>query len=244
MINNNMNWDNYLLESKTPAGTYAHLGVLEGQVTAPFDLSVLPADTKILGMSTPLKKFKLHYSNLSTLSGNTTIEALSVNDLDQERLDVIASWPNLKYLQISNNQQEEIPDLSSLKSLEVLVLANIKKVADIDFLKGLQSLKTLYIYGINNLYDLTPIANLSHLKELFIDHGKMSGTGKPVKSLAPLSALEQLQYLHIMITTEEKAPDLTVLYNLKNLQKLSVLPRYLKTTQKEQLLRELPLLKE
>lgn len=239
-----MNWQNYLLESKAPAGTYAHLGVLEGQVTAPFDLSTLPADTKILEMGTPAKKFKLQYSNLSALSGNTNIEAIFVNDLDQERLAIISSWPNLKYLQISVNQQDEIPDLSSLKSLEVLILANIKKVQHIDFIKGLQNLKTLYIYGINNLYDLSPIASLPQLEELFIEHGKMSGTGKAVQSIEPLSALKQLQYLHASLTTEDKSPDLSVLYPLKKLQVLYLLPRYLKAPHGEQLMRELPLLTE
>lgn len=238
-----MNWTHYLLEEKTPNGTYAHLGVLEGMVTASFDLSELPVDAKNVSMGTPLKKFKLQYTNLSSLSGNKSIEAISINDIDEERLAVFATLPNLKYLQISTNQQSEIPNLSCLKSLEVLIVANFKKVENIDFVMGIKNLKTLYIYGINNLYDLDPISELTNLEELFIDHGKMSGTGKAVKSIEPLSALTELKYLHLSVAFEEKTPDFSVLYKLKKLQKLTLLPRYLKTVQIEVLKKELPLIK-
>jgi hypothetical protein len=223
-----MNWNNYLLENKAPNGSYAHLGILAGMVTAPFDLSALPTDTKIVSLSTPLKKFKLQYSNLPFLSGNSNIEAISLNDIDNERLAIFATLPNLKYLQISVNQQSEIPNLSCLKSLEVLILANIKKVENIDFIKGLKNLKTLYIYGINNLYDLTPISDLINLEELFIEHGKMSGTGKAIKSIESLKTLNLLKYLQLSLTIEGKSPDLTALSNLKNLQKLTLLPKYMK----------------
>lgn len=237
-----MNWNNYLLEEKAPNGTYAHLGVLEGIVTAPFNLSELPTDTRIVSLSTPAKKFKLQYSNISSLRGNNNIEAISLNDIDEERLAVFATLPNFKYLQISNNQQNEIPNLSSLKSLEVLILANLKKVENIDFITGMKSLKTLYIYGVNNFYDLAPISDLTNLEELFIDHGKMSGTGKEVKSIEPLSALTQLKYLHLSVLFEGKTPDFSALYNLKKLQRLTLLPRYLKSGQLEVLKKELPLI--
>ena len=219
------------------------MGILEGMVTTPFDLSELPDDTKYVSMSITLKKFKLEYSNLTSLSGNKSIEAISINDIDEERLAMFATLPNLKYLQISTNQQKEIPNLSFLKSLEVLILANFKKVENIHFVAGMKNLKTLYIYGINNLYDLAPISDLTNLEELFIDHGKMSGTGKSVKSIEPLNVLTQLKYLHLSIAFEEKTPDFSVLYKLKKLQKLKLLPRYLKAGQIEVLKKELPLIK-
>ncbi|MEQ7799999.1 hypothetical protein ABDJ41_09300 [Pedobacter sp. ASV1-7] len=228
VTNATMNWNNYLLENKAPSESYAHLGVLEGMVTAPFDLSVLPTDAKIVSLSTPLKKFKLQYSNLSSLNGNSNIEAICLNDIDDERLSIFSTLPNLKYLQISVNQQSEIPNLSCLKSLEVLILANLKKVENIDFIKGLKNLKTLYIYGINNLYDLTPISDLTNLEELFIEHGKMSGTGKAIKSIDPLKTLNLLKYLQLTLAIEGKNPDLNALNNLKKLQKLTLLPRYMK----------------
>ncbi|MGE9314776.1 hypothetical protein ACLOAU_24175 [Niabella sp. CJ426] len=236
-----MNWDNYLLEEKAPGGAIAHLGILDGTINAPFDLSALPVDAHIVSMSTPLKKFKLGYTNLSSLKGNNQIEAISVNDIDEERLAVFATLPHLKYLQISVNSQNEIPDLSALQSLEVLILANIKKVENIHFIEKLKSLKTLYIYGFNNLYDLSPIAGLTGLKELCIDHGKMSGTGKPVKSIEPLTALTQLQYLRLGVTIGEKNPDWTALHGLKKLRHLWMLPRYLKDKEKEILKKEFPL---
>lgn len=130
-----MNWNNYMLESKAPYGDYAHLGVLKGSVSGIYDLSKIPNDTTILGLSTPLKKFKINYTNFSALIGNDKIEAITLDYLDKERISIFSALPNLKYLQISINKQEEIPDLSSIESIEVLILANITKVQNIDFLK-------------------------------------------------------------------------------------------------------------
>lgn len=238
-----MNWNNYMLEDKAPSGEYAHLGVLEGSVFGIYDLSKVPDDTKVLGLSTPLKKFKINYTNFSALIGNDKIEAVSLDYLDEERISVFATLPNLKYLEISINKQDEIPALSSLKSIEVLVLANITKIQNIDFVSNMKNLKTLYIYGINNLYDLNPISTLISLEELAIDHGKMSGTGKSVKSISPLKGLSQLKYLRLAVTIEDESKDLKVLYGLKKLQKIRLLPRYLKNGSWELLQEHLPLIK-
>ena len=238
-----MNWNDYLLNEKAPIGTFAHLGVLEGTVQGVFDLSELPENTKVLDLSTPLKKFKLKYTNLDSLKGNKHIKAISLNDVDEERIVIFSTLPNLKYLKISNNQQTEIPDLSCLQSLEVLILANIKKVENIDFISRLKNLKTLYIYGFNHLYDLSSITSLKGLEELFLDHGKMSGTGKAIKSIEPISKLSNLNYLHLSVAIENKNYDITPLLTLKQLQKLFLLPRYLADGQKEVLQEALPKVK-
>lgn len=72
----NMNWTNYLLEKKAPSTYYAHLGVLEGTVNVPYDVSELPTNAVIIDMSTPLKKFKLKYTNIASLIANEKIEAI------------------------------------------------------------------------------------------------------------------------------------------------------------------------
>jgi len=100
----------------------------------------------------------------------------------------------------------------------------------------------LYIYEISNLYDLTPIASLTSLEELFLDHGKMSGTGKAVKSMEPISKLMNLKYLAFILNVENKNYDVTPLLSLKKLQKLHILPRYLDNGNREKLLNELPLI--
>lgn len=239
-----MNWNNYLSEKKSPYGTYAHLGVFEGTVSGIFDLATISEDTKILEMSTPLKKFKLTYTNLSSLANHPNIEAIRLGEIDEERVAVFATLPNLKYLQISVNKQEEFPNLSSLKNLEVLVLSGIKQVKNIDFLAGMSNLKTLYVYGLNHLYDLAPLATLTNLEELFLDHGKMSGTGQGVKSMEPISELVHLKYLAFILNVEGKDYSIQPLLSLKKIEQLLILPRYLQNGQREQLLSELPLLKE
>lgn len=239
-----MNWDNYLLEQKSPVADYADLGVLKGTVGGIFDLSTIPNDTKILDMSTPLKKFKLTYTNLSSLNANKNIEAIRLGEIDDERVCVFSTLPNLKYLHISVNKQNEIPDLTPLKNLQVLVLSSIKKAENIDFLKGLTNLKTLYIKEINNMSDLEPLSSLTNLEELFLHHGKMSGTGQSVKSMEPISKLTNLKYLAFILNVEKKNYDITPLLSLKKLQKIYILPRYLNNGNSEKLLNELPLITE
>lgn len=237
-----MNWENYLSENKSPVSGYAHLGVFEGQVSGVFDLSKLPANTKVLDLSTPLKKFKKTYTNLSYLIGNTSIEAISLNDIDEERLSVLSTLNNLNYLHIRNNQQEEILDLSALKSLKVLILSGIKRVENIDFVQNMNHLQTLYVYGINKLQDLIPLLNLTQLKELFLEHGKMSGTGNAVNSIEPLAGLINLEYLKLGLNVKNSNYDISPLLKLKKLKSLMILPRFLKNGQKELLEKELPLI--
>ncbi|KAF2082260.1 leucine-rich repeat domain-containing protein [Flavobacterium sharifuzzamanii] len=235
-----MNWDNYLLEEKAPCGSIAHLGILEGTVSGIYDLSEINDDAKVLYLSTPVKKSKKNYTNFSSLIGKNNIEAISIDYLDEERISVFSTLPNLKYLQVSSNKQDEIPDLGSLESVEILVLANITRIQSIDFVKNMNNLKTLYIYGINNLYDLTPISQLTNLEELDIEHGKMSGTGKSIKSINPLESLRQLKYLRLALRIEDDSVNLKSLYRLQKLQKIILLPRYMKNKFWEGLIKELP----
>lgn len=223
-----MNWNNYLIEEKYPS-TYPHLGVIEGTVRCPFDISELADNAAIIiDMGTPPKKMKLNYTNYNTLVGNKSIQAISVNDINEERLSVFSTLPNLQYLKISNCKQENLPNLSALKSLKVLLLSGITKHEDISLVSDLKNLETLYIYGFNTLYDLSPLEKLTNLKELWLDHGKMSGTGNPVKSLAPISKLKKLEYLSFILNVENKNYDVSPILNLKELKYVRMLPRYYK----------------
>ncbi|MFJ8459624.1 hypothetical protein ACIQ57_10885 [Lysinibacillus xylanilyticus] len=224
-----MNWERYLLDDKAPVSDYAHLGLIEGaRRTENFDLATLEEDTRIVALSTPLKKSKKKYVNYESLVGNQMIEGIYLTDLDEERLQIFSTLPNLKYLHISSGKMGNIPNLSCLHSLEVLILANLSQVKDLNFLIGLQNLQTLYIFGMNHLYDLTALATLSNLKELSLNHGRMSGTGKPVKSFEPVGKLIKLEYLSLILVLENKSRDITPILKLENIRKLYLLPRYTK----------------
>lgn len=241
-----MNWTNYLLEKKSPIGYYAHLGCFKDEISAPFNLSELDANVCKINISTPLKKFKLNYSNWESLANNPNIEAITIQDLDEERLSVFATLPNLKYLQISINKQESLPNLSCLKNLEILILANITRVQNINFLDGLNSLKTLYIYGVKGMENIEVISKLNNLQELSLNHGKLSGTGTPIRSLEPISKLTHLKYLDLYINTKESTI-LPFIYPLQQLEHLFLLPKYLKSLKKEEketFLKTFPNLKE
>jgi Leucine-rich repeat (LRR) protein len=236
----NMDWNNYLLEEKSPVANWAHLGTLEGNIRGIYDLSELPKNAKVISLYSPLKKLKLSYQNWDALTGNENIEAISLTDMDEERLCVFATLPNLQYLQIRDNKQEALPNLSCLKALKVLILANLTKVSLLDCVFGMKELKTLYVYGINKLYDLTPLSSLIALQELFLHHGKMSGVGNPVKSMKPLAELLELKYLDFCLRVESKMYDMTPLFGLKKLEYLSLMPRYVEQRQWEQLKSNLP----
>lgn len=235
-----MKWEHYLLEKKSPSPPWAHLGKIDGLVNGIFDLSQVPEGTKALSLCMPLKKYKLFYTNWNALIGNTQIEAVELNEVTQQHISLLSTLPNLKYLQISVNKQENIPDLSSLTSLKVLILASIKRAKDIEFLSKLKNLKTLYICDFNNLYDLSPISQLEKLEELFLSSGGMSGVGKPVKSMKPLASLSKLKYLSFSLTVEGKNYDITPILLLKKLKYLDMLPRYYKKGQFEILKNALP----
>lgn len=235
-----MNWNHYLLEKKSPSPPWAHLGVIDGLVSGIFDLSQIPKGTKALSLCMPLKKFKLSYTNWEILIGNIEIEAIELNEVTEWHISLLSTLPNLKYLQISVNKQEDIPDLSSLTSLEVLILASIKKAKDINFLSKLKNLKTLYICDFNNLYDLSPISYLKKLEELSLSNGGMSGVGRPVNSMKPLASLTELEYLSFSLTVEGKNYDITPIFSLKKLKYLEMLPRYYKKGQLEILKNKFP----
>lgn len=161
-----INWNNYLLEEKSPVGGLAHLGVLEGTIHE-FDFEKLPQNAKIITIPTPLKKSKMQYTHWEKLIGNEHIEAItSVDFLDEQRLKIFETLPNLKYLKLSFMKQEEIPSLKNLKHLEVLVISNLKKVENLDFLAHHQNLKTLYVYDLKKITDFSPIGTLVQLEEL------------------------------------------------------------------------------
>jgi len=224
-----MNWERYLLDEKSPVSYYAHLGVMEGtRRTENYDLATLEEDTRIVDLFTPLKKYKKKYVNYESLVGNQMIEGIYLTDLDEERLKIFSTLSNLKYLQISSGKMGDIPNLSCLHRLEVLILANLPQVKDLNFLIGLQNLQTLYIYGMNHLYDLTALTTLSNVKELSLNHGRMSGTGNPVKSFEPVGELMRLEYLSLILALENKSRDITPILKLKNIRKLHLLPRHTK----------------
>ncbi|MDR2466115.1 MAG: leucine-rich repeat domain-containing protein [Prevotellaceae bacterium] len=178
------------------------------------------------------------------MAENTEIEGVYMDYIDNDRLAILSTLPNLKYLQISSSRQEDMPDLSPLKTLDVLVLANMTKLRDIECVKRLSNLKTLLLYGINKLYDLTPLSNLASLQELSIHHGKTSSKGHPVNSMEPLGKLTELKYLEFHLTVEDNNKDISVLFNLKKLQHVGLMEKYHKKGQWELLHQKLPLLRD
>lgn len=235
-----MDWNHYMLEEKSPQPPYADLGVINGMVSGIYDLALVPKDTKILSLTMPLKKYHITYSHYESLFGNECIEGVCLNEVHVENLKLLSTLPNLKYLKISNNKQETILDLTPLQHLKVLILSDITKVADFSFLFALEHLKTLYIRDVKQLYDLSFLSNMTNLQELFLSNGGMRGVGKPIKSMAPLSTLQQLQYLHFALTVEHKNYDISPILSLENLKYLRMLPRYYRNHQLETLQKELP----
>ena len=233
-----MKWNHYLLEEKSPNHPYVDLGQLEGTVQGIYDLSQVPQKTKVLSLNMPLKKYKLTYSHYEFIYKNPNIEAIYLNEINEDIMNLLKTLPNLKYLHISCLKQESIMDLSSLSHLEVLILSSITKVHSIDFLSGLKNLKTLYIRDFKNLHNLSPLSKLTSLQELHLSSGGMSGVGKPVKSIEPLLSLKELQYLFFVLTIENN--DISPIFSLNQLKYLKMLPRYYQKDQLKLLQEKLP----
>lgn len=239
-----MNWSNYLLENKSPISGFAHLGVLEGTIEE-FDFEKLPKDAKIISISTPLKASKLKYMNWEALIGNESIEAITgVDFLDEERLKIFETLPNLKYLELSFMKQEEIPSLERLKHLEVLIISNLKKAERLDFLANHKSLKTLYIYNLKKFTDFSPIGTLSQLEELALYSDINEKNKKLDAPLAFLEGLENLKFLHILFQPQNKDFNISEILKMKKLEHLCLNDCYLTEENRALIKEKLPNLKE
>ena len=119
-------------------------------------------------------------------------------------------FPNLKKLNLSDNQISDLSLLAGLVQLKELYLSE-NQISDLSPLTGLLQLKKLYL-SENQISDLSPLTGLLQLKELNLYHNQIS-------DLRPLAELLQLETLYLY---ENQISDLSPLIGLAQLKKLDL----------------------
>lgn len=144
---------------------------------------------------------------------------------------------SLKNIYIQNYKSKNIDDFSELRQLEELTIGN-SPIDDLSGLKKLTNLRKLCLYLFRKLACLTGIEYLNNLSELEINNSKkffeineigelinlkklqLCTDGK-IKSLKPLAKLEKLESFFFYEDTNIEDGDLTVLWEMDNLQNIS-----------------------
>ena len=136
------------------------------------------------------------YSRIGEL---TSLKRLLISSTTHEKdpgiplvdIDWIASLKDLRYLNLTYNQINDIRAISELTNLEQLNLGwNALSDEDLDWLTGL-NLTELYLYCNTSLRDVSPLAKIKSLEMLHI------GGNRKVKGLKKLTALSKLKTLDI-----------------------------------------------
>ncbi len=128
-----------------------------------------------------------NWSELTAPSGLKNLKKLNITNSDIDNLTSLTSLIQLESLDISNNQISELPSLAGLTELGSLDISN-NQVSDLTPLAGLTKLWSLEISN-NQVSDLTPLAGLTTLKYLYMENNQVS-------SLAGLEKLTSLSSIH------------------------------------------------
>ena len=156
-------------------------------------------------------------SNLSPLSGLTSLERLDLGD--NSISDVSALRPrcltSLEVLDLSSNSISDVSALSGLTSLETLWLGS-NSISDITPLSGLTSLKTLW-FSFNSISDVSALSGLTSLESLSL-------SGNSISDITPLSSLTNLERLYL---NNNSISDVSALSGLTSLEWLSFFQQHL-----------------
>jgi len=144
---------------------------------------------------------RLDLNNLKTLknlnlSGCTSLESLTLRNLQLKKISGIENLKNLKILTLDNLCKLEDINLSGCKSLEELTLdflSKLKKISGLEKLHKLKTLSLLDLYELKDL-DLRGCTFLEFLKLGYLQLENISGLEK-------LDKLERLWSDHVGIET-------------------------------------------
>ena len=111
-------------------------------------------------------------SNLSPLSGLTSLEVLNLGSNDISDVSPLSDLTNLTTLFLDNNWLSDVSPLSGLTNLTTLSLNN-NNISNVSPLSGLTNLTTLSLDN-NNIYDVSPLSGLTNLTTLSLDNNNIS----------------------------------------------------------------------
>ena len=158
------------------------------------------------------------YAPLAKLTGLTSLSLMTCGNSEGgvklTNIDWIASLTDLKQLNLCHNDIDDISAIAGLDQLEYLNLAdNDLHDGQLKYLSGLYNLRDLDLYQLPELTDVSPLAELSSLEYLHL------GQDHSIKTVKPLTGLENLRKLRLNDTAVE---DIDYIGKFKALQYLDL----------------------
>ena len=175
-------------------------------------LDGVPDDAEEL---TLLRRDKSHRG----LSKFKRLKHLWAGRVNQEMIEEISGLPDLEILRIKNMSAASLEPLARNRKLKRLIIKGGNKVPDMEWTRGLSpTLDVLHLESLFRATDIAPLTGLSQLKTLGLEGG--IDRKLELKSLEPLGALANLQYL-FLAATRFADKSLAPLHRLKSLRHLS-----------------------
>lgn len=143
------------------------------------------------------------------------LRKLFLNSFKKGNIDMLSELINLEQFSLLNSPVDNLRCLTKLVKLKELKLANLNKIISLDGIEQLDQLETLELYKCKKLFDISQIWKLKKLKNLFLlDIGNISS----IKSITGLTELEKFIFYE---STNISDGDLSPLFKLQNLSKVS-----------------------
>ena len=152
------------------------------------------------------------------LAGMPSLRRLSVRDVSQAQLDVIAKLTRLSELRVFGFHGADAGPLSKLKRLEFLTFEWAPKIETIAWLAGFERLRFLHLGDLKRVRDLAPVGALTSLRYFSISGG--SETIQTVASVSPLQRLRKLEELELTARVADE--DLSPIAAMTWLKRLSM----------------------
>ena len=153
------------------------------------------------------------------LSRFKRLKHLWAGRVNQEMIEEISGLPELEILRIKNLSAASLEPLARNRKLKRLIIKGGNKVPDMEWTRGLSpTLEVLHLESLFRATDIEPIGELSQIKTLGLEGG--IDRKLELKSLEPLAALSNLQYL-FLAAARVADKSLAPLHGLKKLRHLS-----------------------
>ncbi|MCF7944255.1 MAG: leucine-rich repeat domain-containing protein [Spirochaetia bacterium] len=140
------------------------------------------------------------------------ITELDAMNMEIQSLEGIQHLKSLVWLQLAENNIEDITPLENLTDLESLFLWK-NEIDDISPLENLTKLRALFLQN-NNISDLSPLEHLDNLEELLLWDNNFSQSH--------LNYLSDLSNLKTLSIPDNNISDISPLENLINLESLTI----------------------
>lgn len=179
------------------------------------DLSKTPATLDAISVTGKTAGFE----RLRTLEA---LRRLSVRDLSQKQLEIVAGLERLTELRIFGFRGADADALKNLVRLEYLTFEWAPKICSISWLTSLTRLRILLIADLKRVDDFAPLGAMTSLRYLSVSGS--STTPQSIRSIAPLAHLDKLEELDLYASVADD--DVAPLATMSWLKRLAIPNRY------------------